>query len=367
MVNSLMNRVTHLITTIERGGAENQLLTLCQEQKRLGLEVDVLFLKGSPSLARDFQQIGVPVSKLFGSPIQQVVRLRKILRHGKSDIVHAHLPRAELIASLAISEKRLVISRHNAERFLPGGPIWLSKSLSKFVIKKSWARIAISQHVNEFIKSSGESVEGRDFSIIYYGYRFRDTESKYSSLLENFFPLIGCVARLVHQKNLFMLPELINSARFTFPNIKLLFIGEGPLERKLKSKFEELGISHHVDFVGKVSNPLDYIKELDILILPSFYEGFGLVLLEGMAVGTPMLLSDIPTTREVMGENYPWLFSPIDPNSAFTKLKQMLSISDLKKSSKEYYQSRLVNFEPERMAREIQRLYYTEEDHSVQS
>ena len=61
----ISKKVTHLITTIERGGAEKQLLTLATEQVQAGLEVVVLYLKGKPDLRNEFKAAGVEVNNLL--------------------------------------------------------------------------------------------------------------------------------------------------------------------------------------------------------------------------------------------------------------------------------------------------------------
>ena len=61
----ISNKVTHLITTIERGGAEKQLLTLASEQIQSGLKVEVIYLKGKSELKKDLEEYGVEVNKFL--------------------------------------------------------------------------------------------------------------------------------------------------------------------------------------------------------------------------------------------------------------------------------------------------------------
>jgi hypothetical protein len=91
--------VLHVITTICRGGAENQLLTLIREQVSTGRKVNLIFLKGQPELMGELRQMGVEVHPEFSllSPFAQVLSIRGFLK-GKDVLVHGHLPRAELIA-----------------------------------------------------------------------------------------------------------------------------------------------------------------------------------------------------------------------------------------------------------------------------
>ena len=110
-------KIIHLITTIEFGGAEKQLLILARNQIKQGLEVEVFYLKGKPELKKQFEDVGVKVNSLLVDQpfIFQVTKFRKFIRSNKSP-VHTHLPQAELVASLACKKKKFIISRHNFEQ-----------------------------------------------------------------------------------------------------------------------------------------------------------------------------------------------------------------------------------------------------------
>ena len=105
----ISNKVTHLITTIERGGAEKQLLTLASEQVQSGIKVEVIFLKGKPELKKEFEESGINVNKLLTGKnfLHQIFLLSKYLRKNPSP-VHAHLPKSELLAAVVISKKYFV-------------------------------------------------------------------------------------------------------------------------------------------------------------------------------------------------------------------------------------------------------------------
>ena len=127
----IRSRIIHLITTIERGGAENQLLTLVREQVKIGLNVEVYYLKGNPDLKQQFENYGAKVNQslLDKSFIHQVFIFRGELRKNLAP-VHAHLPKSELLAAYACKKRRFVFTRHNSEAFWPGAPKLVSNLLS---------------------------------------------------------------------------------------------------------------------------------------------------------------------------------------------------------------------------------------------
>ena len=115
-----MPPLIHLITTIEMGGAEKQLLILAKEQAQKDFDVVVIPLKGKPELLQSFQDAGITVDlSVISKPF--LYQLTYLFKKFNSErlIIHAHLPRAELIASLTSVRNPFFASRHNAEQFFP--------------------------------------------------------------------------------------------------------------------------------------------------------------------------------------------------------------------------------------------------------
>ena len=112
--------ILHVITTIDRGGAENHLLELARVQVKTGHKVTVAYLKGAAEQKENFQSAGIEVIQGGKSFFAQFAKIHKLARSGLYPIVHAHLPQAEL-ACLGIPNH--IISRHNTEPFVPGVPI----------------------------------------------------------------------------------------------------------------------------------------------------------------------------------------------------------------------------------------------------
>ena len=98
-------KIFHVITTLNRGGAENHLFALVRGQISRGLQVEVAYLKGDGYWKKELQQLGVAVHELelrcYGD-VWPLIRLRKLLSASNPDIVHAHMPPAELYARVAL-------------------------------------------------------------------------------------------------------------------------------------------------------------------------------------------------------------------------------------------------------------------------
>jgi glycosyltransferase involved in cell wall biosynthesis len=329
------------------------LIILCREQIKIGLEIQIVYFKGLPTLKQEFETIGVTVTEISGNLIRQVYRLRKLIKNSRASIIHAHLPQAELTSVLSKGRVPLVISRHNAERFMPGGPIWLSKLLSKFVIKRTNARIAISHHVDSFLSNSGESMEGYPFTTIYYGYNFRSGKKKLRKSNNGTLKLIS-IGRLVPQKDYVTLFRALSIMKIREISWSLIILGEGPMYEDLKALSRQLNISKEISWVGKTSEVFKYLNEADILVLASVYEGFGLVTLEAMDAQVPVVCSNIPTLQEVLGEQYTGFFNVRNPESLVDVL--LYAQANLDKLLAQM-QIRKRYFDSIRMAREILKIY----------
>jgi glycosyltransferase involved in cell wall biosynthesis len=300
--------VFHLITTINRGGAENQLLILVKEQIRQGFEVHVVYLKGEPELEADFLSSGALVHSELASlsPLMQPFKFRNLIR-GKNAIVHAHLPRAELVALLTFTKFKFFTSRHNAEPFFPGAPRIVSNFLSRLVEMRSNKIIAISNAVKEFLLLRGEIVNSRKVEVVHYGYKSKLVRDLSKENSQRNIVKLGTISRLTDQKDIPTMLRAFLEYKAESPTSSLSILGAGPLESELKQLAKSLGLSESVNFLGRSSQIYDFLSELDAFILTSKYEGFGMVLLEAMDAGIPVIASRNSAIPEVLGDDFPGL------------------------------------------------------------
>jgi glycosyltransferase involved in cell wall biosynthesis len=300
-----LKKVFHVITTINRGGAENQLLVLVREQVKIGLDVHVLYLKGEPELEEDFRRVGATVHHELSrkSVFMQPFHLRKVI--GKDEvIVHAHLPRAELASVLKPKNARLFVSRHNAEPFFPGAPTLLSNILSRIVEMRSSRVIAISFAVRNYLITRGEVRNPDEIEVILYGYErhfqiHQNHTDKDFSICK-----IGSISRLADQKDIPTMLRAFKIFHEAHPQSTLSILGAGPLDSELKCLTRSMGLSDSVIFRGRSSNIYEFLSELDAFILTSKYEGFGMVLLEAMDSGLPIVASSNSAIPEVLGLDF---------------------------------------------------------------
>jgi glycosyltransferase involved in cell wall biosynthesis len=338
--------IIHVITTIDLGGAEKQLLQLATKQQQEGDEVKIVFLKNRPQLLKHFLANGVQVEMEFSqmSFLKQVTKLRREHINGHA-VYHAHLPRAELLCALALSPKSFVVTRHNSESFFPKAPPIISRLLSRFVLRRAYASISISRAVTDFLLASKELSKRTINEVVYYGLDDPTVKDRQSSVAKNNFFEIGTVARLVPQKNLPLLINSIAELNQTKPaTFHLKILGIGPMRAELKLLTKSLGVAHLVDFQAQSEDVMNFYKSLNLFVLTSNYEGFGLVLLEAMSAGVVVVARNISAIPEVLGNNHPGLFNSDNPEELAMKIWELLSDANHFNKCLLYQSQQLNNF-----------------------
>jgi len=361
----ISKKVIHLITTIERGGAEKQLLTLVSEQVQSGLNVFVLYLKGKPDLRDEFKSAGVEVNNLLvgKSFLKQIFLLSKYLRKNPSPI-HAHLPKSELLASVVVQNKNFIFSRHNTEPFWPSGPRIISNLLSKYVCKRASQGVAISNAVKSYLINRGEIPTGYTIDVVYYGFQ-KDisTNAAGLGLITNIMNgqssnyRIGTIGRLVPQKDYPTLLNAFSNVLKSVPNTDLYVVGEGYLQKDLIELSKSLGVNGKVHWLGKTEQIKEFLSKIDLFILPSKYEGFGLVLLEAMVAKKPIIAANNSAIPEVLGKSYDGLFSTGDVNALTQHIKTAITGNNFSERLVKSYSNQLELFDPSEMNRNIKNIY----------
>lgn len=315
--------VLHVITTINRGGAENHLVDLVHGQISRGLLVGVAFLKGDAYWAGRLRALGVdvfPLNLSFYGDLRPVFRLRRIILCLNPNVVHAHMPPSEVYTRLALISvsycPRFVISKHNDEPFFQGVG---ARLIGNLVARRANHIIAISDAVNaytrRFYKLTNLSITTVRYGIDTSQYigiscdsiaKVRQELGIVSATL-----VIGTIARLVPQKALHSLLE--GFAKFQLvasSDAMLVIVGRGPLEEELRSLAVTLGVSDSVRWAGFREDIPAVMSSFDVFVLTSIYEGFGLVLLEAMASSKPIIATAVSAIPEIVIDGRTGLLVP---------------------------------------------------------
>ncbi|HEX9015484.1 MAG TPA: glycosyltransferase [Chloroflexota bacterium] len=368
-----MIRVLHVITSLDVGGAQKHLLALVGGLRQRGHVADVAFLK-NPSLIEQFAGTGAAVYDLSArgtvSPMLPI-RLARILRNGRYDIVHTHLLKADVygaVAGVMAGTRVRIASKHNDERALLNPAAGFVHGL---VSRLDHRVIVLSDYVGRYVAARGR-VDGGRITRVYYGLPAAGPgpDGTAGSIRAEFgipasVPLAVTVGRLTEQKGLVYLLEAMAIVRARLPQARLLVVGDsqdgrdGYRERLLALR-DELGLAETAIFTGVRDDVPSIMRASDLLVMASLWEGFGLVFLEAMAAARPVVATRVSAVPEVVEDGKTGiLVPPRDPAALAEAMIAILSDRERAKSMGEEGLARLrQNFTEERMVDEIEETYF---------
>jgi glycosyltransferase involved in cell wall biosynthesis len=284
------------------GGTETHILELASRMDRSRFEVTVCTLKPGGVVADELKTRGIRVVSLDGIgkwDLRVLVRLFKLLRTERPDVIQAFLFWANVAARVCgrILRAFPVISSYHDEMVSEGRLVrWVDR------LTLTWTQAVVC--CSEAVRRSVESRIGKTgdrCTIIPFGVdlaRFQCTSAlpKRELGLQEGQRSIGTVCRLVEpKKGLSVLLRAMDELkrRHGVPPCRLIIIGDGPARGELESLCSQLGLSPWVVFVGTRRDIPQVLQLIDIFVLPSLYEGFGIAILEAMAVGKPVVATRV--------------------------------------------------------------------------
>ena len=157
-------------------------------------------------------------------------------------------------------------------------------------------RVVSKQVVQNLIKK-GISEEMVTYTPVYSDVRlFQDEQKDYGKKNKE----ILYVGRFVKEKNLPFLLRAFAIVSKKDAEVKLVLVGDGPLRLYLATLSKKLGINERVKFVPWTDDLVSYYRTASVFVLPSYYEGWGRVVVESLAAGTPVIMTDVGCAGEVV-------------------------------------------------------------------
>lgn len=338
-------RVMWLLKGLGSGGAEKLLeYSLPFINSDLFQYQVAYFLSRKDALVPQFERAGIPVHCLeINRPydLRALWRLYRLLRRERIDVLHMHSPYPAIFGRFAARFARvpaIIYTEHNiVERFHP-----LTKLGNVLTYPLNDAMIAISGAVNNSMKR-WRTARNRRIHVIHNAIDFViidalkvDPKTVRDELGINEHNLVvGNVAHIQPQKGHVY---LIRAARFVleqFPDVNFVIVGGEKLPggiSELENLATQLGIRDKVIFTGFRNDALRLMASFDVFVLPSVWEGFGIVLLEAMASGKPVIGTAVGGIPEVIDEGVNgYLVEPCNPEQIAEKIIYLLKNEAVRK------------------------------------
>lgn len=292
-------RVLHVMTRMSTAGTERQLVGMLQAAHGRFWDAHLCVLYEGFPLAEEAAAF-MPVTQLgYTSSLdpRRPVALRRLAASIGADVVHPSLWGASFLTRMSLIGSRrptIVMSERRVEDFRPPWTRRLDAALR--AVTDGW--IGNSDDVVDFIRRAHGAPPDR-ISCIRNGI---DPEVFHhpSGPRSAGGPRIGAVGRLVPEKSFDIAIAAMPMILKAFPNASLSIAGEGPEKNALLSQARALP----VDLIGLLSTPgavADFMRTLDVFVLPSRFEGLPNVVLEAQACGVPVVVTDVPGMSQAVG------------------------------------------------------------------
>jgi glycosyltransferase involved in cell wall biosynthesis len=258
-----------------------------------------------------------------------IQRLRKAFREKQFDIVHVHNGRSALIAALAGAGKTvpMVMTQHflsparTTRRGLRG---WASRRLHTWLQTRITRHSAISEAVRQ-AAIAAHIAHPDQIEVVYNGIRPPSVPStslvrQREAWIAEADPFIFCAARAEPEKDLPTLIEAFQRIAHDFPRAQCAIAGTGRELDALRTTIENSGIAPgRLRLLGFRSDVAELMAACDLFVLPAPAEPFGLVLLEAMALGKPVIACDAGGPPEIVARNVSGLLVPPRSPAAFAE------------------------------------------------
>ncbi len=335
-------KIMFLIFSFNTGGIERLLIDMCNTMVSQNHSVTLCVINKDYETPL-FHELDPRVALLlFDRPmgdskkLPYMQRLAKVIAGEKYDILHCQGLNCvifSILAKLRYPHVRLLNTVHDVNNFprYTRTQILLHNTLCSHII-------AISKTVEQEILARGTSPE-----MVTTIYNAIDTErfslcdhphisnARINPISPEDPIVIGNVARIIPaKKGQMVLLKAITRLKNTFPNIHCYFAGE--VAPHCEEQYQELldyvkthQLEDHVTFLGNVTDIPSFLATLDIFVLPSFYEGFGIALIEALSTGIPCVASRLDGPAEIMGNlNGGLLFTPGDSDELADKITELV-------------------------------------------
>ncbi|MBM3318418.1 MAG: glycosyltransferase [Candidatus Eisenbacteria bacterium] len=333
-------RVIHLIKATGVAGAERHLLDLLPGLRARGCDARLLVLVERRRPADEFleeaRRRGVPAGReVIGGDVDPLLcaRLALRLRRERPALLHTHLIHADLHGLAAARLARgpeVVTTRHNDDPFRRRWPV-------RPLLRLCWRGVAGGIAVSRAVRHFSREAEGAPATlpVVHHGIappESEDREAVRASLgLDRGALVAGMLCRLTAQKGAADGLAAFAAAARAHPGAILLLAGDGPERAALERRAALLGIGERTRFLGWRDDANRILWALDVLIAPSRWEGFGLVVLEAMARGVAVLATRAGALPELVADGETGLLAaPGDVEALAAGLARLLGDAGLR-------------------------------------
>ena len=310
-------RVVHLHRIAGVGGSERHLLTLLPALRARGVDARFVGFDVAGSEAEAFyavlRDLDVPYRR------ERMVTVPRAVRAERPDVVHTHLVHADVLGAPAAvaAGAPLVSTKHNDDPFRRGPWRFVERALAR----RSGRIVCITESVARF-HHEVVGLPRERLRVIPYGLDELPPPwpggADGPAVPEGARVLLA-VGRLTEQKGLDVALRALPLVRERFPDACLVVLGDGPLRARLAALADALGVGDAVHLPGRAGDVAAWYRRADVLVHPSRWEGFGLVLLEAMLASLPVVATRVSAIPEIVADGETGLLVQANDHAALAE------------------------------------------------
>ncbi|MBR3362481.1 MAG: glycosyltransferase [Bacilli bacterium] len=292
-------RILHLLPSNSFSGAENVVCNIIQNNKKY--EMFYCCPRGPIEKVLKEKNIDyIPINKF------NLCNIKKIINRYDIDIVHAHDFKASFLAGF-LKNVTVISHLHNNPPFIKK---WNIYTFLYSLVSTNFSKVAVVSDAvyNESVFK--KKIKDKYFvisNVVNKKEILKMAEEKYETNYD-----FGFIGRITEQKNPLLIIEIVKKIKLKNPNIKVVMIGSGDLERKCHELINLYELEDNFDMIGFSSNPFKILNNCNFVIMPSVYEGFGLTAIESMCLNKPVLNSGVGGLASIFENNKDFICSSID-------------------------------------------------------
>lgn len=296
-VKNTTMKIMHIASGDKWAGAEVQVWTLCAELVKQGHQVSAILLNPG-RLAEQLAKVGVITTVLSENQFNFAKLLKKIkleLRRTQPDVVHTHRQKENILGSLA---NRLTINTkcfrtvHGAPEFAPSAKQRVQITLDRYCGR--YLQHGVISVADELTQKLTKMYPASHIHTIANGISAKAVQQDAASQQVNALPEnvrhIGFVGRIepVKRVDLFLQTAKLLLSENKH-NVHFHLFGDGRLKPDFEKWVQAENLEQHITFYGHTDSIRGWIKQMDMLLMPSDHEGLPMTALESLALGTPMV------------------------------------------------------------------------------
>jgi glycosyltransferase involved in cell wall biosynthesis len=315
-------RLLYIIDSLDQGGAEQSLVDLAPHLANEGVDLTIAVLRPGGMLEPRAQSAKARIIHVQPTDRrrQRVERLQDVIEEHRPELVHTTLFEADVAGRVAAARRSVpVVSSVVNTAYTPDHR--RAPGLRPYRVLLAQATdLATAQLVRKFHTNAASLVapmsrrllvprrrwevipRGRDDDVLGTWSAGRRTAVRDALGIGDEGPIVLAAARHEYQKGLDVLLDAISIIRRDQPDVTLLLAGrDGNRTAALRYQATRLGLDDNVRFLGKRDDVPDLMVAADVFVLPSRWEGLPGAVIEAMALETPVVATDLPGVREVLG------------------------------------------------------------------